>query len=115
MDRAAAGLQRLGVKPGVSVALFLPNIPYHPISFFAVLRAGGQVVHLSPLDPPRALSRKLADSGARILVATDHLSMLPHALALLADGQVDHLVVGQDAALGRRAGDGGHPGGRAAS
>ena len=100
VDRAAAGLQRLGVRPGVSVALFLPNIPYHPISFFAVLRAGGQVVHLSPLDPPRALSRKLDDSGARILVATDHLTMLPHALALLADGQVDHLVVGQDAAWG---------------
>ena len=69
VDRAAAGFQRLGVGPGVSVALYLPNVPYHPISFFGVLRAGGRVVHLSPLDPVRSLSRKLLDSGARIVVA----------------------------------------------
>ncbi len=86
--------------PGVSVALYLPNVPYHPISFFAVLRAGGRVVHLSPLDPARSLARKLGDSGARILVAPDYPTMLPPALALLADGLLDHLVVGQDAAWG---------------
>ena len=100
VDRAAAGFQRLGVGPGVSVALYLPNVPYHPISFFAVLRAGGQVVHLSPLDPPRSMARKLADSGARILVAPDHATMLPQALDLLAEGLLDDLVVGEDAEWG---------------
>ena len=100
VDRAAAGLQRLGVKPGDAVALYLPNVPYHPIAFFAILRAGGRVVHLSPLDPTRALARKLVDSGARVLVAPDFPSMLPNAAQLLADGLLDHLVVGQDAAWG---------------
>ena len=100
VDRAAAGLAALGVAPGVAVALFLPNVPYHPLSFFAALRAGGRVVHLSPLDPPRALARKLADSGARILLAPDYPSMLPQAIGLLADGSLDHLVVGEDAAFG---------------
>ncbi|WP_158745744.1 dicarboxylate--CoA ligase PimA [Acidisphaera sp. L21] len=100
VDRAAAGLRRLGVGPGVSVALYLPNVPYHPISFFGVLRAGGRVVHLSPLDPPRALARKLADSGARILVTTDDKTLLPQALSLLADEPLDHLIVGEDAAWG---------------
>ena len=100
VDAAAAGLQRLGVGPGQSVALFLPNTPYHPISFFAVLRAGARVVHLSPLDPPRALARKLADSGARTMIATDLAAMLPQAAALLAEGLLDHLVVGEDAAFG---------------
>ena len=33
------------------------------IAFFAVLRMGGRVVHLSPLDPARALVRKIEDSG----------------------------------------------------
>jgi long-chain acyl-CoA synthetase len=99
-DRAAAGFQALGVGPGVSVALYLPNTPYHPISFFGVLRAGGRVVHLSPLDPPRSLARKLADSDARIMVAPDYPTMLPQALALLADGLLDHLIVGEDAAFG---------------
>ena len=100
VDRAAAGLQRLGVAPGVSVALFLPNTPYHPISFFAVLRAGGRVVHLSPLDPPRSLARKLTDSGARLLIAPDYPSMLPQAVQLLGDGLLDHLIVGEDAEWG---------------
>ncbi len=101
VDRTAAGLQRLGVKPGDAVALYLPNVPYHPIVFFAVLRAGGRVVHLSPLDPVRALARKLADSGARTLVAPDFANMLPQAGQLLADGLLDHLVVGEDAAWGQ--------------
>ena len=100
VERAAAGFQALGVGPGVSVALYLPNVPYHPVSFFAVLLAGGRVVHLSPLDPPRSLARKLTDSEARIVVAPDYPTMLPSALALLQDGLLDHLIVGEDAAFG---------------
>ena len=100
VERAAAGFQALGVGPGVSVALYLPNTPYHPVSFFAVLLAGGRVVHLSPLDPPRALARKLVDSAARVMVAPDFPSMLPQALGLLHDGLLDHLIVGEDAAFG---------------
>jgi long-chain acyl-CoA synthetase len=103
VDCAAAGLQALGVGPGVAVALYLPNIPFHPISFFAVLRAGGRVVHLSPLDASRTLARKLADSGARMLITPDHQTMLPMALALLGDGLVDHLVVAEDAVWGHGA------------
>jgi long-chain acyl-CoA synthetase len=100
VDRVAAGLQHLGVKPGDAVALYLPNVPYHPIAFFGILRAGARVVHLSPLDPTRALARKLADSGARVLVSADFPTMLPQAAQLLVDGLLDHLVVGQDAAWG---------------
>ncbi len=100
VERAASGLRRLGVGPGTTVALYLPNVPYHPIGFFAVLRAGGIVVHLSPLDPPRALARKLLDSGARVLIAPDFSTMLPQAIGLLQQGLIDHLVVGQDAAWG---------------
>ena len=100
VDHAAAGFRALGVGPDVPVALYLPNTPYHPISFFGVLRAGGRVVHLSPLDPPRTLARKLADSGARIMVAPDFPTMLPQALSLLEEGALDHLVIGEDAAFG---------------
>jgi long-chain acyl-CoA synthetase len=100
VDRAAAGFQRLGVRRGDAVALYLPNVPYHPIAFFGILRAGGRVVHLSPLDPTRALARKLVDSGARILIAADFPTMLPQAAQLLGDGLLDYLVVGQDAAWG---------------
>ena len=100
VERVAAGLRQLGVGPGIAVALYLPNVPYHPISLFAVLRAGGRVVHLSPLDPPRAIARKLVDSGARIMVAPDYPTMLPQALGALGEGLLDHLIVGEDAAWG---------------
>jgi len=50
VDRATTGLQKLGVKPGIHVGLYLPNTPHYVISFFAILKAGGTVVNYSPLD-----------------------------------------------------------------
>ena len=49
-NRAAKGLQNLGVKPGVHVGLYLPNTPHYVIAFFGVMKAGGTVVNYSPLD-----------------------------------------------------------------
>ena len=72
-----------------SVALYLPNTPYHPIAFFGALKAGARVVHLSPLDAPRELAHKLADSGARTLVTTNAGHMLEAALRLMDEGLVD--------------------------
>ncbi len=100
VDAVAAGLMDLGVGPGTAVALYLPNTPYHPVAFFAVLRCGGRVVHLSPLDAERELAFKLKDSGARILVATNIGFMALMARKLMADGLVDRLIVGDDAAFG---------------
>jgi long-chain acyl-CoA synthetase len=96
--RAAAGFQRLGVGKGVGVALYLPNTPDHPLAFFGVLKAGGHVVHLSPLDAERELAHKLHDSGARILVVTNHPSLLANAGKLVASGHVDRLIVADQAA-----------------
>jgi long-chain acyl-CoA synthetase len=101
VDAVASGLMDLGVHPGAAVALYLPNTPYHPIVFFAVLRCGGRVVNLSPLDAERELAFKLNDSGARILVTTNIGFMAPMALKLKADGLVDRVVVGDDTAFGR--------------
>jgi long-chain acyl-CoA synthetase len=100
VDAVASGLMDLGVGPGTAVALYLPNTPYHPITFFAVLRCGGRVVHLSPLDAERELAHKLRDSGARILVTTNIGFMALMAQKLKADGLVDHLIVGDDTAFG---------------
>ncbi len=100
VEATASGMMELGVGPGTAVALYLPNTPYHPIAFFAVLKAGGRVVHLSPLDAERELAHKLADSGARILVTTNIGFMALLAQKLKSDGLVDHLIVGDDAAFG---------------
>src|SRR4051812_44905059 len=44
-DRAARGFQRLGVRPGIHVGLYLPNTPHYVIAFFGVMKAGGTVVN----------------------------------------------------------------------
>jgi long-chain acyl-CoA synthetase len=98
--RAAAWFQRNGVKKGTAVALYLPNTPYHLISFFGALRAGARIVHLSPLDAERELVHKLNDSGARIVVTTNFPVMFPRIQKLKQGGHFDRLIVGDDAAWG---------------
>jgi long-chain acyl-CoA synthetase len=100
VEAFASGLMDLGVGPGATVALYLPNSPYHPIAFFGALKAGARVAHLSPLDAERELAYKLKDSGARVLITTNIGFMGLLAQKLKADGLVDHLVVGDDTAFG---------------
>ncbi|MGJ5205859.1 dicarboxylate--CoA ligase PimA [Bradyrhizobium sp. HKCCYLR20261] len=96
VDQAAAAFLRAGFGKGASIALFLSNTPDHPINFFGALKAGARVVHLSPLDGEIALSHKLSDSGARILVTSNLSALLPMALKFLAKGLLDHLIVCED-------------------
>ena len=94
VDRAAKGLQDLGVKPGVHVGLYLPNTPHYPIAFFAVLKAGGTVVNYSPLDAERVLAHKIEDSRTDILVTLDLVSLYPQMARLLGHSRLRTLVVG---------------------
>ena len=71
VERATAGLQALGVGPGIQVGLCLPNTPYYVIFFFAVLRAGGTVVNFNPLYVERELTQQIRDSGTKIMVVVD--------------------------------------------
>jgi long-chain acyl-CoA synthetase len=94
-NRAAAGFQKLGVKPGVHVGLFLPNTPHYVIAFFGVLKAGGAVVNYSPLDALNTLQLKVEDSETDILVTLDLASLYPQAKKLIASTRLKMLVVGE--------------------
>ncbi|WP_041801673.1 dicarboxylate--CoA ligase PimA [Rhodopseudomonas palustris] len=96
VETAAAALLRAGYGKDCSVGLYLGNLPDHPINFFGALKAGARVVHLSPLDGERALSHKLSDSGARILITSDLAGLLPMALKFLEKGLLDRLIVCDD-------------------
>jgi len=96
VEVAASALLRAGYGRNHSVALFLGNCPDHPVNFFGALKAGARVVHLSPLDGERALSHKLSDSGARILITSDLAALLPVALKFLEKGLLDRLIVCED-------------------
>src|SRR5262245_64953295 len=100
-DVAASAFLRAGYGKGTSIALFLGNTPDHPTNFFGGLTAGARIVHLSPLDGEIALSHKLTDSGARVLVTCNLSALMPTALKFLERGLIDRLIVCEDDHWGR--------------
>ncbi len=92
VDRAAAGLQRLGVVKGTRVALCLPNTPYYPILFFATLKAGGIVVNVNPLYVERELKHLVDDSGAEIIATCDIAEIQARVLKVAGETGIRHVI-----------------------
>jgi long-chain acyl-CoA synthetase len=99
VERFAAGLRALGVKPGVHVGLFLANTPHYMIAFFGVLRAGGVVVNYSPLDAERTLEHKIEDSQTELMITLDLAALYPAMKRLLGTTRLKTLIVGEMAEL----------------
>jgi len=96
--RFAAGLQRLGIRKGDRIGLFLPNVPIYVSAYYGALIAGAVVVNFSPLYTAQELTAQVADSGTRLLVTLDVASLLPTALEVLDRSPLEHVIVGR---LGR--------------
>ncbi len=96
-DRMAAGFLRHGIGAGRTVAIFLPNTPWHSVCFFGALKAGARLVHLSPLDAPRELAHKMMDSGADVVITTDMGGLGVAAARFVETGLAKLLLVGEDA------------------
>jgi long-chain acyl-CoA synthetase len=101
VEVAASAYLRAGYGKDTSVALFLGNTPDHPTNFFGALKAGARLVHLSPLDGEIALTHKLKDSNARVLVTSNLAALLPTALKFLEKGLLDRLIVCEDDRWGK--------------
>jgi long-chain acyl-CoA synthetase len=93
VDRATRGLQNLGVGPGVMVGLCLPNTPYYPIFYYAVLKAGGTVVNFNPLYVERELIHQIADSGTRIMVVLDLEAVYRRVANVAEMAGLQHIIV----------------------
>lgn len=90
----AGALQRqFGVKKGSRVALMLPNTPFYPIAYYAVLRAGGTVVNCNPLYTVHELSHITESAGADVMVTLDLQQIFEKAEKLVQAGHVKSLVV----------------------
>ena len=76
-SRAAAALASIGVGPGDRVALSCPNVPWFPIAYFGILKAGAAVVPLNVLLKPREIAFHLRDSGAAAMLAFEGTPELP--------------------------------------
>ena len=67
-----AGLLRAhGVKPGDRVGIMLPNVPYFPVCYYGILRAGAIVVPMNVLLKKREVAFYLKDPEAKLLFAWD--------------------------------------------
>jgi long-chain acyl-CoA synthetase len=71
VDRATAGLQKLGLARGDRVGLCLPNTPYFVIFYYAALKAGLVVVNYNPLYVGRELRHQIDDSATATMVVPD--------------------------------------------
>lgn len=54
-----------GIQPGDKVALTCANLPYFPIIYYGILKAGAVVVPLNVLNKARENAYYLEDSGAK--------------------------------------------------
>src|SRR3990172_10565551 len=61
-DRAAKGLQSLGVAKGTKVGLMLPNCPAFVIGYYGTLKAGATVVNINPLYAEDEIKELIADA-----------------------------------------------------
>jgi long-chain acyl-CoA synthetase len=91
--RAAKGFQALGIGPGVTVGLHLPNTPHYAVCFFGVMMAGGRVANFSPLAAPRELAYQQADADVRVMVTLGLGALYPQVAALRSAGKLDALIV----------------------
>jgi long-chain acyl-CoA synthetase len=67
--RLAAVIKAKGVAPGDRVGLMLPNVPYFPVVYYAILRAGAAVVPMNVLLKEREVGFYLEDPGAKLVFA----------------------------------------------
>ena len=67
-NQVANLLVERGIKPGDKVALSCPNLPYFPIVYYGILKAGAVVVPLNVLLKGREVAYHLADSEAKCVL-----------------------------------------------
>ena len=81
---------RLRVKKGDRVLLYMQNSPQFMAAFYGILRADAVVVPVNPMNLTQELRHYVSDSGAAVAFAAQDL--LPRLQPLLGEG-LEHIVV----------------------
>lgn len=92
-DRVAAGLLKLGIRPGDHVAIYAPSSIRWVVAYFGILKAGGVVIPVDKELKRAELRHVLDDSEARLVFTdagygetvqeiVDHLPMLERVVLL---------------------------------
>lgn len=78
-NQIANGLKSIGIKKGDKVALSCLNLPYFPMVYFGILKAGASVVPLSVLLKKDEIAYHLNDSNAKAYLCFSGTPDLPMA------------------------------------
>ena len=76
-NQVANLLVERGIQPGDKVALSCPNLPYFPIVYYGILKAGATVVPLNVLLKGREVAYHLDDSDAKAYLCFEGTAELP--------------------------------------
>jgi long-chain acyl-CoA synthetase len=91
VNRFASAMQKLGVKKGDRVAMFMPNCPQLVISIYGTMRAGGIAVPSNFLYSAGEIEHQLNDAGAEIIVTLSSFYKRVHGIR--AHTPLRHIVV----------------------
>ena len=76
-NRVANALAEMGIGHGDKVALSCPNLPFFPVIYYAIMKAGAAVVPLNVLFKPREVAYHLSDSDAKAVFVFEGTDELP--------------------------------------
>lgn len=93
VEALAAWLLRHGFGSGQRVGICLPNCPQAVVAYYGILRAGGVVVNLSPLQTAEELAAQVADSGTKMVICPNLNKILPKVYPLLLGKKLKRLMV----------------------
>ncbi|MFA0963802.1 long-chain fatty acid--CoA ligase [Roseivirga sp. BDSF3-8] len=89
-NQVAAGLRQAGIRQGDKVALSCANLPYFPMAYYGILKAGATVVPLNILLKPDEIAYHLQDSEAKAYFCFQGTEQLPLGqMGYAAFSQVD--------------------------
>ncbi len=71
IDRFATALNRLGVRKGDKVVLYIPNSVQWVISFFGIQKIGAVAVPVAPIYTSFEIEYMIKDSGAETIICLD--------------------------------------------
>lgn len=78
-NRVANALVEMNVGLGDKVALICPNLPFFPIVYYGILKAGAAVVPMNVLFKEREIAYHLSDSDAKAVFVFEGTDELPMA------------------------------------
>jgi long-chain acyl-CoA synthetase len=91
VNRFAAVMQKLGVKKGDRVAMFMPNCPQLVTAIYGTIRAGGVAVPCNFLYSAEEIEHQLNDAGAEIVVTLSTYYKRIHSIR--ANTRLRHVIV----------------------